>query len=180
MSLSHAILGFLNERSLTGYDLKVNCFDTSVVYFWPADQAQIYRTLDKLTEQGFIESTTEYQEDRPNRKVYSITEMGRAELRAWLATPQPLPTHREPFLIQLFFGDHLTDETLIRLLEEQLALHRAQLAGYQQIALPTVDTPGMTRPYILQRLTLDMGIQSEEMYIKWLEASIEIVRHLRD
>src|SRR5579875_1236367 len=44
MSLTHAILGFLNRQPMTGYDLKTQCFDISVAYFWPADQAQIYRT----------------------------------------------------------------------------------------------------------------------------------------
>jgi len=40
MSLQHAILGFLNYKSLTGYDLK-KIFDTSVRHFWAADQSQI-------------------------------------------------------------------------------------------------------------------------------------------
>ena len=179
MSLAHAILGFLNRRPLTGYDLKVACFDPSVAYFWPADQAQIYRTLDKLNEQGYVESTLEYQDDRPNRKVYSITASGRAELRQWLITPQPLPIHREPFLVQLFFGNELENADIIRLLEGQLALHQQQLATYRAIPLPAVDAPSMSRMLILQRLTLDMGISTEQMCIKWLEDCIEVVRHLR-
>ncbi len=48
MSLPHAILGFLREQPLTGYALKTQRFDVSVANFWPADQAQIYRTLDRL------------------------------------------------------------------------------------------------------------------------------------
>ena len=180
MSLAHAILGFLNQQPMTGYDLKVGCFDGSVVYFWPADQAQIYRTLDRLTKQGYIESTIEYQDERPNRKVYSITDGGRAELRRWLITPQPLAIHREPFLVQLFFGDGLDNDVLARLLEDQLTLHQEQLAAYQQIPLPGVDAPGMTRALILQRLTLDLGANSEKMYIQWLEESIKLIRHLRD
>ena len=52
MSLDHAILGFLNYHPYTGYDLK-KIFDSSVQHFWPADQSQIYRTLNRLTEQGF-------------------------------------------------------------------------------------------------------------------------------
>ena len=34
MSLEYAILGFLNYRPLSGYDLK-KVFDNSVRHFWP-------------------------------------------------------------------------------------------------------------------------------------------------
>src|SRR5258705_13680872 len=54
MSLAHAILGMLQTRPMTGYDLKVECFDNSIAHFWQADQAQIYRTLDKLAEDGLV------------------------------------------------------------------------------------------------------------------------------
>ena len=54
MSLEHAILGFLNYKPLSGYDLK-KIFDTSVRHFWAADQSQIYRTLNRLTERGWAE-----------------------------------------------------------------------------------------------------------------------------
>jgi len=40
MSLQHAILGFLNYKSLTGYDLK-KIFVAAVRHFWAADQSQI-------------------------------------------------------------------------------------------------------------------------------------------
>ena len=48
MSLEHAILGFLNARARSGYDLKTRCFDVEAKAFWSADQAQIYRTLERL------------------------------------------------------------------------------------------------------------------------------------
>ena len=54
MSLEYAILGFLNYSPMSGYDLK-KLFDNSVRHFWPADQSQIYRTLGKLAEQGYVE-----------------------------------------------------------------------------------------------------------------------------
>ena len=89
MSLEYAILGFLNYHPYTGYDLK-KIFDTSIRHFWPADQSQIYRTLARLTEQGFAEMEKVPQDDRPDRKVYSITEAGRAELMKWLSGPPPI------------------------------------------------------------------------------------------
>ena len=54
MSLEQAILGFLNYRPFSGYDLK-KIFDTSVRHFWPADQSQIYRTLNRLAEKSLAE-----------------------------------------------------------------------------------------------------------------------------
>ncbi len=116
MSLPHAILGFLNYAPMTGYDLK-KAFDTSVRHFWPADQAQIYRTLKELMRQGWVTVEVVPQEDRPNRKVYHITEAGREELRRWLRTPTAPEDPRVPLLVKVFFAGGLADEEAAALLE---------------------------------------------------------------
>jgi PadR family transcriptional regulator, regulatory protein AphA len=181
MSLPHAILGFLSWKTRTGYELKTQAFDGSVAYFWPADQAQIYRTLDKLTEQGWLESTLEVQTERPNRKVYAITTAGRAELRRWLLTEQDLPMHREPVLIQLFFaGAEIANADVSRLLEAQLALHEERLAVYRQIAYGDCDDPLLLRCMSLEKMTLDLGIRLEQTYIDWLRACLATLPTVRD
>ena len=86
MSLKYALLGFLNYYPMTGYELK-KFFDTSVAHFWNAEQSQIYSALKQLEGEDLVEMHVEAQTDRPNRKVYSITEDGRDELLEWLATP---------------------------------------------------------------------------------------------
>jgi PadR family transcriptional regulator, regulatory protein AphA len=178
VSLTHAILGILSYRSMTGYDLKTHSFDTTVAHFWPADQAQIYRTLDKMAEQGWVESQIEFQEDRPNRKVYTITDTGREELQRWLLTNQPLSPYREPFLIQLFFSNLLTNGQIIALLEAQVEAHQERLARYGQIRLPPLDQLMEIRGAALQRLTLELGIENEHAYLRWLQLAIDTVRRL--
>ena len=177
MSLPHAILGFLQMKPMTGYDLKTDCFDRSVAFFWPADQAQIYRTLDKLAEQGLVESHVELQEERPNRKVYQITDRGREELARWLQTATPLPTYREPFLVQLFFAGQLGNAEVIELLKAQAEAHQARLADYHSVPLPRLDDPGIDRSTTFQRFTLELGLRTEEAYIAWLESAIAFLKN---
>ncbi|KAA3664201.1 MAG: PadR family transcriptional regulator, partial [Chloroflexi bacterium] len=119
MSLKHAILGFLSYRSMTGYDLK-QAFDQSVQHFWPADQGQIYRTLNQLEKAGWVSKEVIHQEDRPNRKVYHINEAGKVEMRTWLSTPLPAPTNREPFLIQVFMGGLVNQGKRLFIIQEEM------------------------------------------------------------
>ena len=175
MSLAHAILGLLQQEERTGYDLKTSCFDQCIAHLWPADQAQIYRTLDKLVGQEWITCTVEIQSDRPNRKVYSVTEAGQAELIRWLQCPQPLPTVRDPLLVQLHFGAQLPDEAILQLLEEQLTARRQKLAECENIDLPTLSDRSASREQILQRLGLELAIRREQTYIDWLKTAIEAI-----
>ncbi|MBD1895561.1 PadR family transcriptional regulator [Coleofasciculus sp. FACHB-129] len=175
MSLAHAILGLLQQEERTGYDLKTSCFDRCIAHLWPADQAQIYRTLDKLVGQGWITCTVEVQSDRPNRKVYSVTEAGQAELIRWLQCPQPLPTVRDPLLVQLHFAAQLPDEAILQLLEEQLTARRQKLAECENIDLPTLSDRSASREQILQRLGLELAIRREQTYIDWLKTAIEAI-----
>ncbi|GAB1541318.1 hypothetical protein NUACC21_39890 [Scytonema sp. NUACC21] len=177
MSLAHAIMGLLKQEEMTGYDLKTRCFDRSIAHLWQADQAQIYRTLEKLEEQGWISCTVEIQHDRPNRKVYCLTEAGKSELVRWLQCPQPLPTIRDPLLIQMFFAGQLPNDAIIRLLEKQLIARREKIAECEEIELPPLGNSAASRDQVLQRLVLELVLQQERTYIDWLDTAIETIRN---
>jgi PadR family transcriptional regulator, regulatory protein AphA len=178
MSLQHAILGILSVMPMTGYDLKTQAFDQSVAHFWQADQSQIYRTLSKMEADGWLTYELEVQDGRPNRKVYHLTPAGRAELARWLRTEQPLPTNREAFLVQLFFGASLPNATLQELIAGQRAGHAGRLAEFQQIPMPPLEAPQIDRMRTLWRLTLELGIALERAYLDWLDTCTAVIANL--
>jgi len=174
MSLEHAILGFLQYGSSSGYDLK-EFFDLSVQHFWPADQSQIYRTLSRLAEQGLAEMEVVEQEARPDRKVYHITEAGRTELRKWLATPLPMKGGRSAQLVQVFFAGQLSDEEILAIFRSAAAQCRAGLAHLREIPAqsePFKEMMGSPREHFCWLLTLECGIQMTEAHLVWLESVI--------
>ena len=176
MSLAHIILGLLEQHSRTGYDLKNECFDHCIGHLWPADQSQIYRTLDKLESQGWIACIVEIQQDRPNRKVYHITEAGVAELIRWLQTHQPLPIWREPLLVQLYFAAELPNKAIIHLLEQELEARREKLAECEAISVPSLDDPTASREQKMHRLVLELVKQREQTYLNWLKDTTETIQ----
>lgn len=179
MSLDYAILGFLNYHPYTGYDLK-KIFDTSIRHFWPADQSQIYRTLSKLTESGWAEMEKVAQDDRPDRKVYSITEAGRAELRSWLAGPPPMGEPRSASLIQIFFSGQLTNEEILAKFEGYAAIMRAILAQYDQVEGqlgPFEQEITSPREHFFWMLTLENGIRNMLANLAWAESVIERLKN---
>src|SRR5712692_3445189 len=131
MSLKHALLGFINYGPMTGYELK-KFFDTSVAHFWNAELSQIYPTLKHMEADGLVQMSVDIQEDRPNRKVYSITEAGRGELIDWLGQPAEPEQLREPLLIKVFFGAALPKQELLRVLEQEVARHQEYQASLEQ------------------------------------------------
>lgn len=175
MSLDHAILGFLNYRPLSGYDLK-SVFDMSVRHFWPADQSQIYRTLSKLAEQGYAEIERVQQEDKPDRKVYHITEEGKGELHRWLTTDIPVCADRCPQLVQIFFAGKLSDDEILAMLrgiaDHQRASLDILLAIKEHGKAPEDAQP---RDKYFWWLTLDYGIHMASASLEWLESVIKQV-----
>ena len=172
MSLKYAILGFLTIEPMSGYTLKSGYFDTSIAHFWPADQAQIYRTLYQLESDGWVESELEPQATKPDRKQYKITDLGMAELHNWLAESRPMPVQRFPLLVQLYFCRHLSRDELLALLRDQQRQHQARLAELQAINLEPPDDEVMAQQMMFGGFTLDFGRRYEQMQLEWLEAVI--------
>lgn len=180
MSLNYAILGLLTFEPMSGYTLKTRYFDKSIAHFWPADQAQIYRTLTALEAAGQVEGRTVVNETRPNRREFSIAEPGRAALAGWLAEDREPPAMRDAFLVQLYFGRLLTRDQMRRVLETRRAAHEKQRDYYDALTLPQPDTEEMRRQVLFGGMTLDFARRRERMTIEWLDACIAALEDAPD
>jgi DNA-binding PadR family transcriptional regulator len=174
MSLKHALLGFLNYGPHTGYELK-KVFDISVAHFWNAELSQIYPSLKALETEGLVEMNVDVQEDRPNRKVYSITDDGRRELIEWLSTPADSDQVREPLLVKLFFGSSLPKRDLLAVLYKRADDLRSTVAKGQQgseAVRGLARVIGLEREGLFWELTMDAELKHSEAALEWTEEAI--------
>jgi len=182
MSLKHALLGFINYGPMTGYELK-KFFDTSVAHFWNAELSQIYPALKSMESEGLVEMQVEVQEDRPNRKVYSITDQGRRELVHWLAQPAEREQVREPILIKVFFGSSLSKLQLLGVLRSSADDIRSMVT-YLQHANTFVDkfveSIGLQHEALFWQLTIDAGLKIHSAELAWAEEAIEKIEAAPD
>jgi DNA-binding PadR family transcriptional regulator len=180
MPLSHAILGFLGYQPMSGYDLK-KYFDQSIAHFWTATQSHIYKALENLEKDGMVASQLIPQEGRPNRKLYAITDAGRAELLRWASTPLPFEVPRQAWLIQVFFAHSLSNEQVVSLFEKRIADLREHLA-HCGLAQESIDANyqriGVERLRELWQLTLDSGMDYYQSEIRWLEKTLSRLHEL--
>jgi len=125
VSIKYVILGFLSESPLTGYDLKKK-FSVSDIFHWSGNNNQIYRTLVELHDEQLVTIEVEYQESKPPRKIYTITEAGLTALRSWVLSPPELPQFRNALLMQLMWAEHVEADAVSEMLgtyEDELHEH---------------------------------------------------------
>jgi len=179
VSLKHALLGILSYRPMTGYELK-QFFDISIAHFWNAELSQIYPTLKTLEDSGFVTKHVEVQENRPNRKVYEITEGGRGELLRWMRGAEPPANLRDPFLIKVFLGTEIPLEDMLVLMRRQMEEHQKVIA-FSETVLRERIAHGMKEERFTERhglfwtLTLEMALAYRRAYVDWCERSIAIL-----
>ena len=162
MSLRHALLGLLANRTASGYDL-MKLFDTSLANVWPATQSQVYGELTRLGDAGLVEVTAQGPR---GRKDYALTETGLAELRRWLTEPRPDQPRRSDLLLRVFFLDQLTSEQRMEFLRhqaEQAASHHAELRRLQESM--ALNESGMLTAN--GRLALEYGLRLTAMQEEW-------------
>ena len=175
--LRYALLGILNYRSLTGYDVEQFMSDATA-NFWYADLSQIYKALKSLEAEGLITSTTEPQDKRPDRRVYTITDQGRAALQAWLNTPMTETTPmKETLLLKLFFSGSVDRAYVISQLRVQRQLHAQTLAKYQRQTLEDIRNNALKlgadpAEVTMWDVTRRAGVLYEEMYLRWIDETI--------
>ncbi|MCC6616090.1 MAG: PadR family transcriptional regulator [Anaerolineae bacterium] len=175
--LKFILLGLLDYRAMTGYEL-LGWINVSTGNFWHAKLSQVYATLKQLEGDGDVISHVEAQESKPDKRVYTITEAGRAALADWLATP--ITEHevkKDGLLAKVFFTSPDEKDALLSQLRLQLKLHQDKLSEYRQEAPAAIgqmlaEQPELAMHAYLWEATRRFGEMYETMYIAWLQESI--------
>lgn len=175
-TLRYAILGLLNRRDMSGYDLAKE-FETTLAEFWGAKHSQIYPELKALADDGLISYQIEISGTVLEKKVYSITESGRTALREWAEGPLRIRSApKDDFRLQLYFSDCIPPRRRIALLEPQLEQHRALLDHLRENMAKFRQTPPKGEEEFSDYLVLLGGVMREEGCCAWLERCIQMCR----
>lgn len=169
MSINYAILGMLNCKPLTGYDLK-KVMQDSLFMPWSGNSNQIYKALLELNDDGFVTSEVISQESTPAKKVYTITAAGLAELKRWTQSEPDIFETKKPFLVQLAWTDLLRKEELNVLLDQYEQQMKGQLLIAQKKAETNFFKEGRTsRETAIWELIHENIIASYASELNWIE-----------
>ncbi|MDO8211963.1 PadR family transcriptional regulator [Conexibacter sp. CPCC 206217] len=100
---SYAVLALLDQLGeATPYDLK-QALAQSIENFWPVPHTTFYAEPTRLAAAGYLSERKEQHGRR--RKLYALTDAGRAALAAWAASATAgHPQTRDETLLKIFAG----------------------------------------------------------------------------
>jgi PadR family transcriptional regulator AphA len=169
----YAVLGLLTFGARSGYELQKGA-EQGVGYVWTAAKSQIYAVLPRLVRGGYVRQRRVRQNTRPDKHVYRITPRGRQALREWLEEPiEYRDAARDPFLLKVFFGGHMSPEALEAHVRRRLEQVEADLAEYEAIEERIAGEDKSYYGY----LTLRWGLARGRATRRWAK---EVLRELEE
>lgn len=165
MSVRHAVLGLLVQRPRHGYELRA-AFEAVVggAETWDVKPSQIYSTLTRLEESGFVREHGTLQDSGPEKRTYAITPQGRAALSEWFGSAVENDHQRDEFFIKLM----LSLVTAMADPRKLIQIQRTRL--YQDMHQLTVHRSRSDPHYELARILLyDKAIMHLEADLRWMD-----------
>jgi DNA-binding PadR family transcriptional regulator len=164
--IRHFILGLLTQQSMSGYDIKRFLDRLSWLIDVPS-LGSLYPSLHALLRDGLVTMEVVASQDRPSRKIYSITEAGEEALRAWLNRPTGSNASLKKFVMRLALAGQLSQVGLLAHLEQRRARVVAQKMTLEQ-AIEAEDEGAGFR----ERLVLDYGLSLAAAELAWLDSTL--------
>ena len=129
LTIEHALLGFLRQRSMHAYEIHQTLMRPEALgLVWHLKQSLVYVMLERLEDAGYIVSTLAPQQARPPRKLLHMTSSGHAAFERWLVMPvEHGRDFRLEFLAKLYFASQGDAAIVSALLAGQRAACRAWL-----------------------------------------------------
>ncbi|UQX03367.1 PadR family transcriptional regulator [Streptomyces sp. RerS4] len=180
MALRHAVLAALLDGEYSGYQL-AKAFDIGVANFWHAVPQQLYAELTKLEKEGLVAGREVVQESRPNKRVFRVTDAGRAELERFAEAPSKPSFIRDDLLVKVQSADRIGTTEVIAQLEERATAARAKIELLDQL-LRTLRGPMDEGEYLLRGeriggyLTCLRGLAFEREHRDWCVRIADILK----
>ena len=165
MDVKTLCLGVLSRGDASGYEIKKACEEGPFSHFQDASFGSIYPALAKLSAEKLVDCYQMSQEKRPDKKVYSITESGRAALLDALVVPPSPDKVNSDFYFMTFFAQLVPVDFLRTILERRIAC-------YEEIVARMLECDMSVRP-AGERFTHGLGLAHYRAEMTYLKANLE-------
>jgi DNA-binding PadR family transcriptional regulator len=169
--LGFALLGLLEQKPASGYDLR-RLFATTAMGSFSDSPGAIYPALARLEKQGMIRGRVEKSGLR-QRQVFRVTASGQAALRRWLLEPiqrDDLVHRSDELMLRFAFMDNVAGRhasvEFLRTLAAALETYIAELREYQEQHQSEMPVSAM--------LALEAGIRGYEATLQWARHGLEV------
>ncbi len=157
-------LGLLAERDMHGYELHREIELSGLCRWMPISKVAVYKALERLERNGFLEARADRAGNMPERRVYSLTSKGQERLRDLLydliASEAPLSSQ---ISLGLSLGASLAPQEALAALGARLDYLEAQLRA-RESELSMLEDMGTE----LQRLLRRHDVDRYRLEIDWL------------
>jgi len=159
MSVPLTLLGLLEREPSHGYDLKRN-YDTWFGRGKPLPYGQVYATLSRLARDGKAIAGPAEHGEGPDRKRYTITQAGIADVEHWLSEPAPPEPHLQTVLFAKVVLALMLSRPAARYLDVQRAAHLQRMREL---------TEQKQRGNVVDTLLADYGLYHLEADLRWID-----------
>jgi DNA-binding PadR family transcriptional regulator len=169
--MRHAILGFLIDQPMHGYELK-RALSPALPPERRVNDGVLYPLLKRMEAEGLVSGRVERRDGAPDRRVFHPTAVGRRAFDDWLRSSVDEEDEVEydfmlghPFLTKLLFFRRLERSDVVDKLVEQLETSEAKLADFRRIRQGMVERD--VDPYRIA--VLELGIAQQREKVRWLK-----------
>jgi DNA-binding PadR family transcriptional regulator len=169
-SLGYAILGLLQQKPASGYDLR-KIFSATSMRTYSDSPGAIYPALARLEKQELIRGTVEEGSGLRRRQVFRVTARGLAALRKWITRPvtrDDLVRGQEEVMLRFAFSEKAAGPAataaLARSLQTALKAYVAELREEFKLIKSMMPTSA--------RLAFEAGIRGTECLLAWTHHAV--------
>ena len=172
MSLRFVLLSLLSKEPDTGYGLG-RTLHNQLNHLWDARLQQIYSELGKLETQGMVEAESIALQNRPAKKIYSLTPAGNNALDLWLAEPPAPAPSKNDFLVRLYCLERIPIDVIIRRLQEQRDTYENKA---RELRHKLEETRRADPTELGHILTLEAALAHAEMLTLWCAGALSRIQ----
>jgi len=159
MGVPLALLGLLEREPSHGYDLKRD-YDAYFARGKPLPFGQVYATLARLTRDGLVVPGEVEPGAGPDRKRYAITEVGRAQVEAWLSEPVEPEPHLQTVLFVKVVLALMSGRSAEQYLDAQRSAHLRRMRELTELK---------RSGNLVDALLADHGLFHLEADLRWID-----------
>ncbi|MDI3418673.1 PadR family transcriptional regulator [Streptomyces luteolus] len=180
MTLRHAVLAALLDEERSGYQL-AKAFDLGVANFWYAKPQQLYAELARLEQGGLISGREVVQDGRPNKRMFTVTGTGLAELEKFTAATAKPSVLRDDLMVKVQAADRVDTDTLIAQLTDRIGFAQDKVDLFERL-LRTMRGERAEAEFLRHGrpigpyLTCLRGLAFERGNLDWCERAITVLR----